>query len=74
MIRNYDENALLESSEISLLFNLIVSVYTLNFILPSSLNLCFIIDLVLSELSSRFIGDSQDVSQYLGRVKTSHVD
>ncbi len=24
--------------------------------------------------SSRFIGDSQDVSQYPGRVKTSHVD
>ncbi len=29
MIRNYDENALLESSGLALLFNLILSVYTL---------------------------------------------
>ncbi len=28
MIRNYDENGLLESSGIALLFNLILSVYT----------------------------------------------
>ncbi len=34
VIRNYDENALLESSGIALLFNLILSVYTLDFILP----------------------------------------
>ncbi len=45
MIRNYDENALLESSGIALLFNLILSVYTFDFILPYSLNVC---DLVLS--------------------------
>ncbi len=50
MICNYDENALLESSGIALLFNLILSVYTSDFKLPSSLNLCFIIDLVLSYL------------------------
>ncbi len=31
MIRNYDENALLESSGIALLFNLILSVYTFDF-------------------------------------------
>ncbi len=31
MIRNYDENALLYSSEIALLLNLILSVYTFNF-------------------------------------------
>ncbi len=74
MIRNYDENALLESSGIALLFNLLLSVLTrgfksrtsmtfylkkfhlkiaiivltFDFILSLSLNLCFIIDLVLS--------------------------
>ncbi len=34
MIRNYDENALLESSGLALLFNLILSVYTFDFMLP----------------------------------------
>ncbi len=34
MIRNYDENALLELSGIALLFNLILSVYEFDFILP----------------------------------------
>ncbi len=39
---------LIESSGIALSFNLILSVYKFDFILPFSLNLCFIIDLVLS--------------------------
>ncbi len=34
IIRNYDENALLESSGIALLFNLTLSVYKFAFILP----------------------------------------
>ncbi len=34
MIHNYDENALLESSGMALLFDLVLSVYTFDFILP----------------------------------------
>ncbi len=34
MIRNSDENGLLESSGIALLVNLILSVYTFDFMLP----------------------------------------
>ncbi len=41
-------NGVLSLNRIALLFNLILSVYRLDSILPSSLNLCFLIDLVLS--------------------------
>ncbi len=34
MIRNYDKNALLESSRVALLFNLLLSVNTFDFMLP----------------------------------------
>ncbi len=36
MIRNYGENAFLESSGIAFLLNLILNVYPFDFILPSS--------------------------------------
>ncbi len=47
-IRNNDENEFLGSSGIALLFSLMLSDNTFDFIITWSLNLCFIIDLVLS--------------------------
>ncbi len=51
MIRNNDENALLKSNGIALLFNLILTAYTFDCILAKSLNLFFIIYLVLSYIA-----------------------